>query len=263
MEDEAESAEDLRLLLAPGSSLGGARPKASVRDRNGQLLIAKFPSERDEYDIVRWEAVTLALAATAGIVVPGWRLEEVAGRHVLLLERFDRRGNERVPFLSAMSLLGAADHETGSYLEIADALRQHGAVVALDLPQLWRRMVFNVLVSNTDDHLRNHAVLYDGPRGWRLSPAYDLNPVPVDVKPRMLTTTITLDHDPTASLDLAFGVARDFALKPGAAKAVAGEVARATGGWRKVAAKLGFKKVAVERMATAFEHQDSRKARHG
>jgi serine/threonine-protein kinase HipA len=262
VEDQEETAVDLRLLLAPGSSLGGARPKASVRDR-GRLLIAKFPSEKDDYDLVGWEAVELTLAAKAGIDVSRWRLADVAGRRVLLLDRFDRIGSERVPYLSAMSLLGAVDGQSYSYPEVADALRQHGAAVAADLPQLWRRMVFNILASNTDDHLRNHGVLYAGPRGWRLSPAFDLNPVPLDVKPRVLTTTITLDHDPTASLDLAFEVAGHFAIKPAAAKAIAREVGRAVAAWRKVAQKLGFQKGALERMATAFEHEDAKKATMG
>jgi serine/threonine-protein kinase HipA len=261
VESGEETAMDLRLLLAPGSSLGGARPKASVRDPAGRLLIAKFPSPKDEYDVIGWEAVTLALAGKAGLVIPRWRLEPVARRRVLLLERFDRRDQARIPYLSAMSLLGAADREPYSYPEIADALRQHGAGVAEDLPQLWRRMVFNVLVSNTDDHLRNHGVLYDGPRGWRLSPAFDLNPVPADVKPRLLTTTITRDHDPTASLELAFEVAKDFALEPAAARAVAREIGRAVSGWRKAATVLGFKKTHADRMASAFEHEDAQRAR--
>lgn len=259
VEDEKETAEDIRLLLAPGSSLGGARPKASVRD-GGRLLIAKFPSGKDLYDVIGWEAVELTLAARAGVAVTKWRLEEVAGRRVLLVDRFDREGAERLPFLSAMSLLGTADGDTSSYPEIAAALRQHGARVPEDLPQLWRRMVFNILASNTDDHLRNHGVLYAGPRGWRLSPAYDLNPVPIDIRPRMLTTTITIDHDPTASLDLALEVAGDFALKPAAARGIAREVRRATAGWRKTAARLGISKAEMERMEAAFEHEDARQA---
>ena len=259
VESESETAEDLRLLLAPGSSLGGARPKASVRDR-GRLYIAKFPSGQDGYDLVGWEAVALTLAAKAGIQVAKWRLEPVGRRRVLLVERFDRRGGERVPYLSALSLLGRRDGETGSYPEIADALRRQGAAVAEDLPELWRRMVFNILASNSDDHLRNHGVLYDGPRGWTLSPAFDLNPVPVDLRPRMLSTTITPDHDPTASLELALEGAGEFGLKAGEAKVVARQVGRAVGGWRKAAAALGFGKGALDRMATAFEHEDARLA---
>ena len=174
--DEVETDEDLRLLLAPGSSLGGARPKASVRDRDGQLAIAKFPHHSDRISTVLWEAVALRLATEAGIVTAIGRIEKAAGRPVFLLRRFDREGARRRPFLSAMSMLGAADHETRSYLEIADAIQRYGATPTEDLHELWRRIVFSVLISNTDDHLRNHGFLYEGNRGWRLSPAYDLNP---------------------------------------------------------------------------------------
>ena len=168
--DESDSDEDLRLLLAPGSSLGGARPKASVRDRDGYLAVAKFPHKGDEIDAVRWEAVALSLAAKTGIPVPPWRVEDVAGKPVLLLRRFDRTGSVRVPFLSAMSMLGAKDNEMRSYLELVDALRQFGAAPKEDMRALWRRIVFSILISNTDDHLRNHGFLYAGPDGWRLAP---------------------------------------------------------------------------------------------
>ena len=163
---DSDSDDDLRLLLAPGSSLGGARPKASVRDRDGHLMVAKFPHKQDEVDAVRWEAVALSLAAKAGIPVPAWRVEDVAGRPVLLLRRFDRPAGMRIPFLSAMSMLGAADNEMRSYLEFVDALRQHGAAPKEDMRALWRRIAFNILISNTDDHVRNHGFLYDGTRGW-------------------------------------------------------------------------------------------------
>ncbi len=199
--DDEESDEDLRLLLAPGSSLGGARPKASVRDRDSSLAIAKFPNKNDEVNTVVWEAVVLSLAAKAGIPVPHWRLELVAGKPVLLLRRFDREAGGRIPFISAMSMLGARDNETHSYMEFVDALRQHGASPKRDMQALWRRIVFHVLISNTDDHLRNHGFLWSGPAGWRLSPAYDLNPVPVDIKPRVLTTAIN-ESDAQASLQL-------------------------------------------------------------
>lgn len=139
--------EDLRMLVGPGTSLGGARPKAAIRDRGGMLAIAKFPHARDDRDIVRWEAVALALARRAGIEVPDWRIEEVAGWRVLVVRRFDRTVAFRVPFLSAMSMLGAGDDERRSYLEIADVLRAHGAAPRKDLGELWRRVVFNVLVS--------------------------------------------------------------------------------------------------------------------
>ena len=250
---QADTDEDLRLLMAPGSSLGGARPKASVRDRDGHLLVAKFPHRDDGVDTVRWEAVALRLARLAGIAVPDWRLEVTEGGPVLLLRRFDRRGRERIPFLSAMSMLQARDNETRSYLEFADALRQYGSNMKDDMHALWRRIVFNILISNTDDHLRNHGFLLDGPEGWQLAPAYDLNPTPTDIKPRVLTTNINLD-DGTASLELAMSVADYFGLTKKAAQDIVSEVARATSAWREEASRLGLGRADIERMASAFEH---------
>jgi serine/threonine-protein kinase HipA len=252
---DTDSDEDLRLLLAPGSSLGGARPKASVRDRGGHLAIAKFPSEGDEVNTVLWEAVALTLAKKAGIPVSVWRLETVLREPVLVLRRFDRDRETRLPFLSAMSMLDATDNQTRSYMEFVDVLRQHGAAAKEDMHGLWRRIVFSILISNTDDHLRNHGFLWTGPAGWRLSPAYDLNPVPIDIKPRVLTTAIDLE-DATASLELAFEVAAYFELDSGAAHRIAGEVGQAVAKWRKEAAKLGLTAAEINRMASAFEHAD-------
>lgn len=256
---DSDSDEDLRLLLAPGSSLGGARPKASVRDRDGHLAIAKFPHKDDEIDAVRWEAVALSLAEKTGIPVPQWRMETVAKKSILLLRRFDRADGVRVLFLSAMSMLGANDNETRSYLEFVDALRQYGAAPKSDMHMLWRRIVFSVLISNTDDHLRNHGFLYDGPDGWRLAPAYDLNPVPVDIKPRVLATAIDLD-DGTASLDLALNVAGYFELDEAQTREIAKEVGQAVSSWREEAAHLGLASGQIDRMASAFEHDDLRAA---
>ena len=252
---ETESADELRLLLAPGSSLGGARPKASVRDRDGHLAIAKFPNKDDETNAVLWEALALTLAKKAGIPVPIWRLVSVGKKQVLLLRRFDREGGTRIPFLSAMSMLDAKDNEPHSYMEFVDVLRQHGSAPKEDMHALWRRIVFNILISNTDDHLRNHGFLYSGPEGWRLSPAYDLNPVPVDIKPRILSTMIDLD-DGTASLSLAMQVAAYFELKPAQAREIAAEVGKAVGKWRKEAAKLLITSAEIDRMSSAFEHRD-------
>lgn len=255
--DDEESVEDLRILLAPGSSLGGARPKASVRDRDGALSIAKFPAKTDTYNVVRWEAATLSLARNAGILVPEARIETVLERAVLIVRRFDRSGAHRIPFLSAMSALGANDRELRSYLDIADTLRPYGAAVAEDLQALWRRLVFNILVSNTDDHLRNHGFVHVGPEGWRLSPAYDLNPVPTDIKPRILSTAITEELDVTASLELALEVAEHFGLRSRAARSVVAEVYAAVREWRAEAARHGIRAGEVERMETAFEHEDA------
>ena len=252
-----DSDEDLRLLLAPGSSLGGARPKASVRDRDGHLAIAKFPHERDEINTVLWEAVALTLAGKAGIAVPVWRVEMVASRPVLLLRRFDRVDGTRVPFLSAMSMLGAHDNETHSYLEFTDALRQHGAAPREDMRAVWRRIVFSILISNTDDHLRNHGFLYGNTDGWRLAPVYDVNPVPTDLHARVLTTAIDLD-DGTASLELAMAVAGHYELDSRTAGAIVAEVGRAVATWRTDAARLGLTRPEIDRMASAFEHEDLR-----
>jgi serine/threonine-protein kinase HipA len=257
--DEVETADDLRLLLAPGSSLGGARPKASVRDRDGSLAIAKFPHHADRISTVLWEALALRLASAAGINAAIGRVERVAGRPVFLLQRFDRDGTKRRPFLSAMSMLGATDHETRSYLEIADAIQRYGAAPTQDLHELWRRIVFSVLISNTDDHLRNHGFLYEGNQGWRLSPAYDLNPVPVQFRPRILSTLID-EQNGDASLDLALSVAEYFRLTTAQARQAAYEVGRAVSRWREEASALGIAAAEINTMASAFEHEDLRQA---
>jgi serine/threonine-protein kinase HipA len=159
-----------------------------------------------------------------------------------------------------MSMLGARDNETRSYLEIVDALRHHGAAPREDMEALWRQLVFNILISNTDDHLRNHGFLYEGRDGWRLSPAYDLNPVPVDIKPRVLTTTINED-DNTASLALALDVAGYFELGAGRAREIAAQVGKAVSKWRDVATGHGLTRSEADRMASAFEHGDLEMAR--
>lgn len=259
---EAETEEDLRLLLAPGSSLGGARPKASVRDRDAHLLIAKFPHTDDEINTVAWEGIALSLAKKAGISVPDWRIERVADKPVLLLRRFDRAGGARIPFLSAMSMIGAQENETRSYLELVDALRSHGATPMADIHELWRRIVFTVLISNTDDHMRNHGFLYAGSDGWVLSPAYDLNPVPTDIRPRILATAIDLD-DQTASIENAFAVAEYFEISPGEARRIAASVAEAVSGWRDEARRFGLSRNEIERMGSAFEHRDLATALNG
>lgn len=259
---DSDSEEDLRLLLAPGSSLGGARPKASVRDKDGHLAIAKFPRKDDEMNVIAWEAVALTLASNAGIDVPEWRLESIKGKNpsqILISRRFDRKDSTRIPFLSAMSALSAKDNEMHSYLEIADAIRELSASPEKDLEALWSRIVFNVLISNVDDHLRNHAFLYSGIAGWRLSPAYDLNPTPTDIRPRILSTSIDL-IDPSASVDLALSAAHYFEIDNFRAKKILKEIGNATSQWREVAVKFKIKKEEMDRMASAFEHEDLQKA---
>lgn len=251
-----ESSEDLRLLLAPGSSLGGARPKASVRDKDGSLAIAKFPKKDDEFNVVVWEAVTLTLAKKAKIKVPLHRLETICEKSVLIIRRFDRDGGNRIPFLSAMSMLGARDNEQYSYLEMAYALAQNGASPKEDMKELWRRIVFTIMVSNTDDHLRNHGFIYERYKGWRLSPAYDINPTPIEIAPRILTTSIDF-YDNSASLETAMRVAKDFRLKKEEALSIIKEVALAVKQWRSVASEFGLSKRECDRMFSAFVWEEN------
>lgn len=257
---DEETDEDLRLIFAPGSSLGGARPKASVLDRNGKLSIAKFPKETDDYSIERWEEITLRLARQAGIATPEHELVEVAGKAVLLSRRFDRAGERRIPFLSAMAMTGARDGERGSYPEMVDALARHGLGTKGEAHELYRRVVFNVLVSNVDDHLRNHGFLWAGGGGWTLAPAYDLNPVPADLKARVLSTNIDLDEG-TCSIDLLESAAAYFGLNLGAARAIIAAVATVTATWRSVARTVGARPAEIDRMASAFEHEAFNSAR--
>ncbi|WP_422018738.1 type II toxin-antitoxin system HipA family toxin [Roseibium sp.] len=256
---DEETDEDLQLIFAPGSSLGGARPKASIIDQHGHLSIAKFPQETDEYSMETWEEIALRLAERAGINTPSHELVEVTGKAVLLSKRFDREGNKRIPFLSAMSMTGSRDGERGSYPEIVDALGGQGAQAKTDAAELYRRVAFNVLISNVDDHLRNHGFLWAGREGWTLSPAYDLNPTPVDLKARVLTTNINLDEG-TCSVELLEGASEYFGLGIKAARLIIKEVAAATSTWRETAKELGARPAEINRMASAFEHDDQNKA---
>ena len=255
IERDEETEEDLSLIFAPGSSLGGARPKASIVDAHGALAIAKFPKDTDDYSIETWEHIAFILAERAGIRVPRHELQRVGDKLVLISWRFDREGDVRIPFLSAMSMLQARDGERASYPEIVDELSRHGANTKNDAAELFRRVVFNILISNVDDHLRNHGFLWAGKAGWRLSPAYDLNPTPTDVKARLLTTNISLD-EATCSIELALSQAELFGLGAAAAKAITAEVGAAVTEWRLVATHAGQTTSQIDRMSSAFEHED-------
>lgn len=248
--DSLELANEwLMLLIAPGSSLGGARPKASVLDKEGDLWIAKFPSRYDESDIAAWEFVVHQLAQKAGVTVTPSQLIKVSGRHrTFLSKRFDRLKKNRLHFSSAMTQLGYRDgEEQASYLELAEFLTQQGAKTQEDLAQLWRRIVFSIAVSNADDHLRNHGFLLS-PEGWRLSPAYDLNPVPTA---ESLHLNIS-DTDGTLSFDLAMDVIDFFQLKKSEAKAIQNEVIKSVAEWPSVATSVGISRAEQQRMASAF-----------
>ncbi|MES1197356.1 MAG: type II toxin-antitoxin system HipA family toxin [Pseudomonadota bacterium] len=251
---------DIALVLAPGASLGGARPKATVRDRDARLWLAKFPWANDDWPVIQWEWALLLMAEKAGVAVPKFRVEPIGAKTVLMIARFDRRADQsRLPYMSAFTALDAKDHqEDRSYLELVDALRQLGDTPREDLNQLWRRMVFNLLVSNVDDHVRNHGFLRGGD-GWRLSPAFDMNPSPADVKGRIHVMAFNEDEH-SSSLDVCMSVADYFALKKGEAAAIAAEVATVVATWRDVAKQCKLSKFDVERMESAFEHDDLRDA---
>lgn len=245
--------EDLAALLRGGSSLGGARPKAHVIDPEGRLSIAKFPSPAgDEWDAIGWEAVALRLAREAGIAAAASALHTIDGRSVHIVERFDRAGGRRVGYLSALTMLERVDGEAGSYLEIADAIQRHSPGATADLRELWRRIAFSILISNFDDHLRNHGFLRTSSAGWSLAPAFDLNPDPRPGE-RRLSTAIDFDRA-DADLDLLLELAPEFRLSREQARAAIGEVAATTSRWRDTALALGLPEAELGPMAPAFEH---------
>ena len=249
------SLPELRRLVRVGSSLGGARPKAHVRHPDGRVAIAKFPSAaQDTWNVMAWEKVALDVAQRAGITVPASRLLTLAGRHVLVVDRFDRTpAGDRVGYVSAMTMLQATDGEQRSYLEIAEAIEERSARAGQDLAQLWRRLLFNVLIRNTDDHLRNHGFLHAGGTSWSLAPAFDLNPQP-DPGPIQLSTFID-SADGSATVALALSVAPMFRLSAADARRILGEVAAAVSDWRQIAGRW-LAPGEVDRMAPAFAALD-------
>ncbi len=246
-----ETGNDLRLLLNEGSPLGGARPKSAVENKDGTLSIAKFPKPDDDRSIPHGEVLAMVLARRAGLRAAECSLQDVAGRPVALIRRFDRLGGRRIPFLSAMSFLGLNDGDTATYTDIAEIIRMHSSAPTEDLHELWRRVVFNVLVGNLDDHLRNHGFLHDRGGRWRLSPAYDLNPVPLAEKTRELATWIS-EQGPEADLDLAREAAPFFALKKKQADTIIEEVLAALTDWQSIARRMGMNRKDIAVYATAI-----------
>lgn len=256
VEDDPSYGHWLAMLIAPGASLGGARPKASVVDHAGQLWMAKFPSANDEDDVGAWEAVAQELGARAGVIVAEARAQRFGGtHHTYLSRRFDRVGTRRLHFSSAMTQLGQADGRVEpdiGYLDIAEFLAREGAEPGADMAQLWRRVVFSVCVSNTDDHLRNHGFLWT-PSGWRLSPAYDVNP-------SLGRTELSLPYDGASAeldLDLVRDAAEVYRVSEAEADTIVDEVRDAVGQWRAVAGELGISRAEQERMESAFRAADA------
>ena len=255
-DNDEEATEWLRLLMVPGSSIGGARPKAGVCDEEQNLWIAKFPGRHDEFDVGAWELVIHRLAMDAGLNIADATAEKF-GRphHTFIVKRFDRmieHGKRvRKHFASAMTMLGYSDgasfKDGASYLEIVEFLTRHGADTENDMQELWRRIVFSICVSNCDDHLRNHGFLLQ-PDGWKLSPAYDINPDPNGTG---LSLNIS-DLDNSLNLELALEVAEYFRVDDEKAKSIVGEVTNAVAKWRDIAGKMGISRGEQEAMATAF-----------
>ena len=243
----------LNQLIKPGSSLGGARPKATVVDTKDQLWIAKFPSKNDENDTGAWEMVTHDLAALCGLNVPEAKLEKFSPLgSTFLIKRFDRMGSKRVHFASAMTLLGKTDGASAadgsSYLDIAAFIKSYGAQPKKDLGELWKRIVFNMAVTNTDDHLRNHAFILTD-KGWILSPLYDVNPVPYGDE---LSLNVD-EEDNSISIDLAVQTAVRFGISESDAEAQAEEILKIVReDWEKTAAGYGLSRRQIEEMRPAF-----------
>ena len=255
-EDESQSDNEhekwLSMLIAPGSSLGGARPKANVLDPEGNLWIAKFPSKADSTDIGAWEMVAHQLARQVGLRLPECQLDKFSKNgSTFLTRRFDRNGNRRIHFASAMTLLGktdGADYQDGtSYLDIAKFIMRYGAQPDADLRELWKRIVFSIAVKNTDDHLRNHGFLL-APQGWILSPAYDINPNPNGTG---LALNIS-ENDNVLDFDLAREVAPLFRIDTDTADSFIRQTEESIQNWRKIADRCALSRSAQDDMASAF-----------
>ena len=252
--EEDETALDkkwLKQLIGPGSSLGGARPKASVVDVDGSLWIAKFPSKRDTYNIAAWEKVVHDLAKMIGLNVPESRIEGFSKYgDTFLVKRFDRDDGKRIHFASAMTMIGKVDGESSesSYLDLVAFIRANGASPTEDLLELWKRVVFNMLVSNTDDHLRNHGFILDD-NGWRLSPLYDVNPVS---NGEYLSLNVT-ENDSRIDLNLAIETAKYYGVSnQRARKYIADAMGIVNENWHKIAKQYGISRSSIEDMKTAF-----------
>ena len=255
VEENTETARDLEYLRGNGTSLGGMRPKCSVRDADGSLAIGKFPSVDDSRSIVHGEVLALNLARAAGIDAARARVVDSGGVPVAIISRFDRLGDKRLMYLSARSLMLATSAHQYTYLDLADTIRQHSSRAAADLKQLWRRLIFNILINNVDDHLNNHGFLHQAHGQWRLSPAFDLNPFPD--KTRALKTWISNDVGDAASVGEAVAVAPLFGYASTTeARAVLVEVSAVVAKWKKLARTMGMSARDIDQFAPAFEHTE-------
>jgi serine/threonine-protein kinase HipA len=251
-EDSDEVKKWLSVLMAPGSSLGGARPKANILDENKHLWIAKFPSKNDTIDKASWELLAYKLAIKSGIKMAPCRIEKIAGNHhTFFTKRFDRENGERIHFASAMTMTGNNEDtirgNTASYLDIADFIQNYGANINENLHQLWRRIIFNIAISNTDDHLRNHGFILTK-QGWILSPAYDLNP---SINKDGLSLNIDT-HNNALDFELAKSVGEYFRLNNNQMEVIIQEVTTVVSQWQIIAKEIGIPRSEQELMNKAF-----------
>jgi serine/threonine-protein kinase HipA len=251
-DDDSEYVKWLSQLVAPGTSLGGARPKASVRDEAGALCIAKFPSRDDRHDVGAWELVAHRLAAKAGINVPATRALRLGDSNhtTFLAQRFDRTADDRRrAFISAMTLTQHVDGERGpSYLDLVDLLQSRGVNTAADCAELFRRVVFSIRIHNIDDHLRNHG-FFIGAKGIALSPAFDINP---SLQGEELTLAIN-EHETACDVTIALEAHREYGLSGAEAEEISRQVQAAVGTWREEAERLKIPRDERELMAAAFQ----------
>lgn len=250
--DNEEVNRWLTVLMAPGSSLGGARPKANILDADKSLWIAKFPSKTDTIDKATWEFLAYQLATKAGIEMAPCRMERILGKHhTFFTKRFDRENGERIHFASAMTMTGNNEDtirdNQSSYLDIAEFISNHGANIEANLHQLWRRIIFNIAISNTDDHLRNHGFILTK-EGWILSPAYDLNP---SIDKDGLALNIDTDNN-ELDFDLAKSVGEYFRLNNNQMEVIIQEVLEVTTKWKTIANEIGISRSEHELMEKAF-----------
>jgi len=257
--DPGGAEEEARDLAGVAGSLGGARPKANVSG-DGHLWIAKFTSERDTKPVERVEVATLNLAARCGLNAAHGILElKGSDQPIALVRRFDRRGLTRIPYISARTALDWKGNDPGNYTDIADIIRQISSNSAGDLRELWRRIVFTILVSNSDDHLKNHGFIYSGSDRWRLSPAFDINPSPN--RHRVLETAIMQGGAFDASLEIALDAAQFFDLPDDEARSIACEMAQTISAhWRQALRSEGTSSKDIKKFSTAFEHEDMERA---
>jgi serine/threonine-protein kinase HipA len=262
IENNKETAEDLRYLQGKGTSLGGMRPKCTVLDEEGMLSLGKFPSVADTINVTRGEVLALQLARKAGIHTADARAVTIKGTPVAIIRRFDRTDKDtRIPYLSAASMLQASREETHSYTEIVDLIRQRSPWPEEDAKELWRRLVFNLLITNTDDHLHNHGFLYAGNNQWQLAPAFDVNPMPG--KFRESKTWLTPDSGPIVSIDMLIDACAYFSLTEAKALEVLGEVLKAVLAWRQIGIStvVGLTTSELPDFDDAFEHEITDEAR--